>query len=162
MVIKIKKKKKSVRMRGSNSHGWGFRKKHKGSGHRGGVGMAGTGKRADQKKTLINKLYGNKYFGKRNRGITSKSIKKDKSKIINLREIEKKFDGKNEIDLSEYKILGTGEINKKFIIKAKLASKSAIDKVKKAGGEIILPVIKKTNNANQIKPKKEGEITDNK
>ncbi len=140
-------------MRGTATHGWGFRKKHKGSGHRGGVGMAGTGKRADHKKTLINKLYGNKYFGKRNRGITSLSQKKDRSKVINLREIEKKFDGKNEIDLSEYKILGEGEINKKFIIKAKLASKSAIDKVKKVGGEIILPIKKEKP---EEKPKKEN------
>ncbi len=157
MPIKLKKKKKAVRMRGTATHGWGFRKKHKGSGHRGGVGMAGTGKRADQKKTLINKLYGNKYFGKRNRGITSKSIKKDKTKFMNLREINEKFDGKNSVDLSEYKILGEGEINKKFIIKAKAASKSAINKIEKAGGEIILPVIKETNNSNQIKPKKEKE-----
>ena len=37
--MKIKKKKKAVRMRGTATHGWGFRKKHKGSGHRGGVGM---------------------------------------------------------------------------------------------------------------------------
>lgn len=158
MPLKIKKTKKSKKLRGTTTHGWGFRKKHKGSGHRGGVGMAGTGKRADQKKTLINKKYGNKYFGKRNRGITSKSIKKDKTKFMNLREIEKKFDGKNEIDLSEYKILGGGEINKKFIITAKSASKSAIDKVKKAGGEIILPIKKE-------KPKEEKEeekITDNK
>jgi len=170
MPIKIKKKKKSVRMRGTATHGWGFRKKHKGSGHRGGVGMAGTGKRADQKKTLINKLYGNKYFGKRNRGITSLSLKKDRSKVINLREIEKKFDGKNEIDLSEYKILGEGEINKKFIIKAKLASKSAIDKVKKAGGEIILPIKKEKpkieeKQKSEEEPKKEKEeekITENK
>jgi large subunit ribosomal protein L15 len=62
--MKIKKRKKSTRMhgRGMGTHGGGARKKRKGSGHRGGIGMAGTGKRADQKKTLILKLYGNNYF----------------------------------------------------------------------------------------------------
>jgi len=68
--MKIKKRKKSLRMHGHGmgTHGGGARKKRKGSGHRGGKGMAGTGKRADHKKTLITKLYGNKYFGKQ--GVT--------------------------------------------------------------------------------------------
>jgi len=143
--MKIKKRKKSSRMHGQNmgTHGWGARKKHKKSGHRGGTGMAGTGKRADQKKTLIIKLYGNKYFGKQ--GITSKGTKRDKRKRINLQSIElnlqkygKKVGDKWEIDLKKYKILGTGEVKNKLIIKALGASKSAIEKVKMAGGEIIL------------------------
>ena len=52
------KRKKVSRMhgRGMGTHGWGARKKHKKSGHRGGTGMSGTGKRADNKKTLITKL----------------------------------------------------------------------------------------------------------
>ena len=60
MVIKTKKKKKAVGQRGKTNHGHGARKKWKKSGHKGGIGMAGTGKKADHKKTLINKLYGNK------------------------------------------------------------------------------------------------------
>lgn len=129
--------------RGMGTHGWGSRKKHKKSGHQGGKGMAGTGKRADQKKTLITKLYGNKYFGKQ--GITSKGTKRDTRKRINLQTIElnlekygKKIDGKFEIDLSNYKILGTGEVKNKLIIKAKQASAAAIEKIKAAGGDIIL------------------------
>lgn len=110
-------------------------KLHKGSGNKGGKGMAGTGKRADQKKTLVIKLYGNKYFGKQ--GITSKKTAKKKRKFVNLENIEKKFSA-GEIDLSEYKVLGNGEISKKFVIKAKAASASAIEKIKKAGGEIII------------------------
>ena len=58
------------------------------------------------------------------------------------------FDGKKignnwEIDLSKYKILGTGEITIPLIIKAKEASKSAIEKIEKAGGKIILARKKK-------------------
>ena len=110
--------------------------------------MAGSGKRGDQKKTLVQKLYGNDYFGKQ--GITSRGTKKDKSDKINLSSIElnlgnylakgiaKKTDKGFEIDLSSYKILGDGEIKNKFFIKAKTASKSAEEKVKKSGGEIIL------------------------
>lgn len=160
--MKIKKKKKAVRMRGSNSHGWGFRKKHKGRGHRGGTGMAGTGKRADHKKTLINKLYGNKYFGKRNRGITSLSIKKDRSKVINLRKINEKFKGQSEINLKDFKILGDGEIEKAITITAKAFTKSAKAKIEKAGGKIILPVKNEKITKVKEKPKEEKEITENK
>ena len=44
------KKKKLVKQRGSKTHGWGSKKKHRGAGNRGGKGNAGSGKRADQKK----------------------------------------------------------------------------------------------------------------
>jgi len=144
--MKTKKRTKSSRMHGRKmgTHGWGARKKHKKTGHRGGKGMSGSGKRADHKKTLVIKLYGGKYFGKQ--GITSKGTQKDKSNRINLQLIEKnlkKYGKKTnkgfEIDLSSYKILGTGEVKNKLIIKARAASKSAIEKVKKGGGEIILP-----------------------
>lgn len=148
--MKLKKRKKSARQRGKGmgTHGWGARKKHKKKGHRGGKGMSGSGKRADHKKTLITKKYGHKYFGKQ--GITSKKTERDKRKRINLQTIEsnlesyikrgcaKKSGNSFEVDLKSYKILGEGEVKNKLIITAKEASKSAIDKVKKAGGEIII------------------------
>ena len=132
-------------MSGQNmgTHGRGARKKAKGSGHRGGKGMSGSGKRADHKKTLVTKLYGHKYFGKQ--GVTSRGTKKDKTDKINIQQIEinlEKYGSKVndawEINLKKYKILGTGEVKNKLIITAKAASKSAIEKVKKAGGEIIV------------------------
>jgi len=151
---KTKKRKKASRMhgRGQGTNGWGARKKHKKSGHRGGKGMAGTGKRADQKKTLMTKLYGHGYFGKQ--GITSKGTKRDKRQRINLEKIELKIESfikkgiakkttkGIEIDLQEYKILDSSKEyipKNKLIIKAKEASKSAIEKVRKEGGEIVLP-----------------------
>ena len=150
MAIKTHKRRKSSREhgRGAGSCGWGARKKHKKKGHKGGVGMSGTGKRGDQKKTLVQKLYGNYYFGKQ--GITSRGTKKDKSDRINLADIEmnlenyikkgiaKKTEKGFEINLSSYKILGEGDIKNKLVIKAKEASESAIEKVKKSGGEIKL------------------------
>ncbi len=145
--MKIKKRRKSSRFRGSHTHGRGFKKKARGSGHRGGVGMAGTGKRGDQKKTLILNLYGNDYFGK------DKVLRK-KTAIrlisINLYQIseaipsflksKKAVESKEgvSINLQGYKILGEGEITKKLKITASAASKSAIEKVRKSGGEIII------------------------
>mgnify|MGYP001573394809 CR=1 FL=1 len=148
---KTHKRRKSGRLRGKGmgGHGRGFRKKGKGSGHRGGKGMAGSGKRADHKKTLVTKLYGHGYFGKQ--GITSKGTERDKRKRINLQQIQdnienfvkkgiaKKTTKGYEINLSGYKILGDGELKEKLIIKAKNASKSALEKVKEKNGEIILP-----------------------
>ena len=132
--------------RGAGSHGWGFRKKHKKSGHRGGKGMAGTGKRADQKKSLVIKLYGNEYFGKQ--GITSRGTERDTRKRINADDIDlnikrygKKTGDKWEVSLPKYKILGGNKdyvLRNKLVIKAKEASKSAMEKVKKSGGEIIV------------------------
>jgi large subunit ribosomal protein L15 len=140
------KRKKVSRMHGRKmgTHGWGARKQHKKAGHRGGTGMAGTGKRGDTKTTLITKLYGHDYFGKQ--GITSRKTKRDTRQRINIQQIEKNLEkyGKKtakgwEINLERYKILGEGEIKEKLIITAMGASESAINKVKKAGGEIILP-----------------------
>ncbi len=150
-MIKTHKKKKAGKYRGKGqgTMGRGARKKAKKAGHRGGAGMAGTGKRADHKKTLVTKLYGNSYFGKQ--GITSRGTKKDKSNKINLRDIEmnlntyikkeiaKKTSKGIELNLSDYKILGEGELKTKLIISAKSASETAKEKIKKAGGELILP-----------------------
>ncbi|MFH1585431.1 MAG: uL15m family ribosomal protein [archaeon] len=163
MPIKTHKRKKNSRMYGRHkgTHGGGARKKRKGSGHRGGKGMSGSGKRADHKKTLITKMYGHGYFGKK--GVTSRGTKRDKRDRINLHQIEKNIekykDKKGEINLPTYKILGTGEVKNKLIIKAKESSKSAINKVKKAGGEIILPKTK-VNKTQDSSPKAQNNIKD--
>ncbi len=144
MGIKTHKRRKSSREhgRGCGSCGWGFRKKHKKKGHKGGVGMSGTGKRADQKKTLVLKLYGNAYFGKQ--GITSKGTERDKRKRINLGTIQQNIEsyGKKEgdkwvVNLEDYKILGDGEVKSKLVINAKDFSENAKKKVEEKGGEII-------------------------
>jgi len=145
-MIKSHKRKKSSRQHGRHmgTHGTGARKNKRESGNRGGFGMSGSGKRADHKKTLITKLYGHGYFGKK--GITSKKTEKDKRLRISLSQIQSNLEsyGKKtakgwEIDLSKYKLLGKVEVKEKLFIKALEASKGAIESVKKAGGEIILP-----------------------
>jgi len=162
--MKLKKKKKSVRMRSRNmgTHGSGARKNKRKSGHKGGIGMSGTGKRADHKKTLIIKEYGNKYFGKQ--GFTSMGTIKDIRQRINLFNIQNNLEkyGKKkgnvwEIKLDKYKILGTGEIKEKMIISCLEASKSAIEKVKKAGGEIKVKIKKKIETPIVVNPKHEAK-----
>jgi len=148
--MKTHKRKKYSRMHGRNmgTAGTGSRKNKRKSGHKGGIGMAGSGKRADHKKTLITKKYGGKYFGKK--GFTSIGTKRDQRKRINIGDIQNKYKP-GKIDLSKYKILGNGEVKDKFTIMALQASASAIEKVKKAGGEIILP--KKVEKKEQTKGK---------
>lgn len=153
------------------THGWGARKKHKKSGHRGGSGMSGTGKRGDQKKTLVNKLYGGKYFGKQ--GETSKGTKRDKRDRINLEVLEKKLkkylekgiakktkEG-YEVNLEKYKILDSSKhyvLKNKLIIKALEASKSAINKIEKLGGQVILKT-KVKKRGDKVKPAPKESIT---
>jgi large subunit ribosomal protein L15 len=161
--MKTKKKKKSIRMRGRKmgTHGSGARKNKRKSGNKGGIGMSGSGKRADHKKTLITKKYGHEYFGKK--GITSVGTKRDKRNKINLGQISLELEkyGKKvgeiyTLNLKDYKILGKGEIKSKVKINCLEASKSAIEKVKKAGGEIIIKEKKKIETPIVVNPKHEN------
>lgn len=155
------KKSKKQLGRGMGTHGRGARKAGKDKGHKGGRGMAGSGKRADHHKTRIINMYGNNYFGKS--GITSRSTKRDKRDRINLFDIQNKYKP-GEINLEGYKILGEGEIKGKFTIKAKEASKTAIEKVEAAGGKIILPEKKKDSKekSGEEKQEKKSEKSESK
>jgi large subunit ribosomal protein L15 len=143
--MKLKKEKKSRRLRGSRYHGKAA-KKHKGKGNVGGKGMAGTGKRADQKKTFILK-YMWPYFG--GEGLKKKKAGK-KGNQINLGDIEKNIEnlirnGKAkktkqgiEVKFENYKVLGGGKLKEKLIIKAAEFSKKAEEKIEKIGGRAML------------------------
>jgi large subunit ribosomal protein L15 len=151
-MVSVHKRKKASRIRGARTCGWGFRQKHKGHGNKGGVGMAGTGKKADHKKQkaldMANANGVKKYFGRS--GFTSIGTARNKTLKLNLNDIKEKFGKEKKIDLSKYKILGTGE-GFKSEITAESASASAIEKMKKAGGKIILlkPVKKEEDNEDE-------------
>lgn len=145
--MSLNRRKKSIKFRGDHTHGYGSKKKHRGSGHQGGVGMAGTGKKADQKKTKIWK--DKKYFGRH--GFDSKS--KIVIKGINLFYLEihlntlvkdglvKKEGDSYAVNLKDLKcnkLLGSGVVTKKYIITTDYASKAAVEKVQAAGGNIIV------------------------
>jgi large subunit ribosomal protein L15 len=164
-MVKVHTRKKTSRIRGARTCGWGFRQKHKGHGNRGGVGMAGSGKRADHKnqkaKSMDTKT--NMYFGKQ--GLTSRGTRRVKENKINLDDIKAnlfKKDG-DKIDLSKHVILGTGD-GFKAEITAKKASKGAIEKMEKAGGSIIIketrkkekPAKKEVKDAKPTKKVKKG------
>ncbi len=142
----VNKRRKVVRYRGSKTHGGGAMKKRRGAGHRGGRGMAGSGKRADQKKPTILKLYGNEYFGKH--GFKRKNTVKIKAVTLDF--INKKLDflvenkmakkeGDHYVvnleDVGYDKLLGTGKITKKLKLTASYISKKAVEKIVAAGGE---------------------------
>jgi large subunit ribosomal protein L15 len=133
-------KRRNKGFRGYKSHGWGSKKKHRGSGSRGGFGMAGTGKRADTKKPTIINLYGNDYFGRKG-FIVPTAQKYDAINLRDLNLLIEKKSIKEEINLGDYgykKLLATGEL--KFTIKiiVEKASANAIEKVKKVGGSVIV------------------------
>ncbi len=136
--------KKVIKHRGKASHGWGAKKKHRGAGSRGGRGMAGTGKRADQKKTSINpQEYFGRYGFKHTNAVTINTI--------NIGELERKLhalianktaeekSGIITIDLNKInvqKLLSMGDVKSKLGVIVNCASAKAVDKIKKAGGSI--------------------------
>jgi large subunit ribosomal protein L15 len=144
----VYKEKKNVRQRGNNSHGWGAKKKHRGAGHRGGHGLAGTGKRGDAKRPRIWK--NRKYFGKY--GFTPHGLV-DSRNAINLSILDKQKDTlveekKATLDKDTYtinleglgyaKLLGKGKIESKLVITVPMASAKAIAKVEEKGGSVKL------------------------
>jgi large subunit ribosomal protein L15 len=144
----VNKDKKVDRYRGSKTHGGGSKKKRRGAGSRGGVGMAGTGKRADTNKPSIWK--DKKYFGRH--GFVRQNAKTIKSINIgyldyNLESFKDKVTitkDQVEIDLKKLgydKLLGgrVDKLDKKYVIKAESASRKAIERIEAAGGKVILP-----------------------
>lgn len=138
----VNKRKKSRRKLGSNTYGWG-KNKHRNSGSRGGAGLAGTGKKAHGKKTMV---WSERYLGKD--GFVMKGVV-ETDNCISLRDLEdrlpnwisQKKASDKEVDLGALgytKLLSTGKINKKIKITVKKATAQAAEKVKKAGGELVV------------------------
>src|SRR3989338_10637568 len=134
----VNKRKKNERQRGHMTHGWGSKKKHRGKGHQGGAGMAGSGKRADSKKPSIWK--DEHYFGKY--GFISKTtrvkmlpvnityLEQHISKLLSSNLIKKENDFYI-VELEKLgfnKLLGDGKVTMKFKIKTPYASKIAMEK----------------------------------
>lgn len=165
-----RKRKKNTRMRGSMTHGWGAKKKHRGSGHRGGRGMAGTGKRADTKKPSIwtDKYYFGKYGFVRPRGKKVKGVDISylEEKYLKLKEkgIIKEEGGYSIVSLENIgfqKLLSAGNPSRKYRVTAEQAVKKAIEKIMEKGGEVIVPEVKhpkaKEAGKREIKEADKGE-----
>lgn len=145
----VKKRRKHRKKLGSRTCGYGV--SHRGAGERGGRGRAGTGKKGKCKMPVKGK-WTIQFFGKK--GFKSKGIRYDDLSIINLRQLEELLDNfvkdkaavlekdvytVNLTDLGIDKLLSAGRVTKKFKINVSAASKTAVEKVKAAGGEVILP-----------------------
>jgi len=158
--MKFRKRKKSTRYRGSQTHRRGHRKRTRGLGNQGGKGKSGS---ENQKKSEIIKLYGIEYFGG-DRALRRGTVHK-KLKAINLNDLIEGFDNLVkkgiakqtpkgfEFNLKGYKLLGDGPVGAKISVKASAASASAIAQIKAAGGSI--EVENSEEEANEEKAKTE-------
>ena len=135
MVVRFRKK--VSRMRGSKTHGWGMKKKHRGAGSRGGRGKAGMLKH--KKSWRIR--YDPDYLRK-TKGFKLPYEVKVQIKAITLKDLDilaRKL-GKTEIDVSEHgynKVLSTGKVTQPLTIKANKIVAKAKEKIEEAGGKAI-------------------------
>lgn len=139
MPHKLRKIRKT---RASRTQGYGRVGQHRKKGSR---GMRKAGRHKHLWSYVLR--YEPNYFG--NKGFVSPKSLRQKENIINLREIDRmaeklsteKEDGRFFIDLESLgytKLLGSGRITKPLIVKVASYSNSAAEKIKKAGGEILM------------------------
>jgi len=139
----VNKRRKSSRKLGTNTHGWG-KNQHRGAGCRGGRGNAGTGKKAHCKETKV--WHTKKYFG--NPGFVN-NANAGPINTICLRDVEDKLPtwiaqkkaSDTEVNLKALgytKLLSTGKVTKKLKITVPTFTAKAAEKVKAAGGELVV------------------------
>src|SRR3989344_2945157 len=141
----VNRRKKSSRMQGSATHGWG-KNKHRNSGSRGGYGNAGTGKKSHGQKPSVWAL---DYFGRHGFVSQNASVK---GETITLRDVDHKVphwlnekkasieSGKVVVDLGQLgyeKLLGTGKLTRALKITVPKASQGVKAKVEEAKGELV-------------------------
>jgi len=133
------KERKTRKMRGSRTHGYGRVGQHRDSGSKGQ-------RKVGRHKHLWSYVVTHEpdYFGKH--GFTSPQSLKRKENTINIKQlndltaqtaIEK---GKIKVNLTILgytKLLGTGKITRQLIVSVPSCSKSAEEKIKKAGGQVL-------------------------
>ncbi len=138
----VRKQKRGRYQRGRRTGGWGFGKRHRGKGSRGGHGHSGIGKRGAHKVSFYTAHGGSIVLGKRGMQFKARTYKIP-VKTISIEEIDRNA-GKwgHEIDLIKLgytKVLGQGTLNHKLKIICHQFSESAKKKIEKAGGEAVMP-----------------------
>ncbi len=136
------KLRKTRKYRGSRTHGWGRVGQHRGAGCRGH-------RKVGRHKHLWSYVTAHEpsYFGKH--GFTSPQSIGLKENVINistLDELSEKISieeekGKLYVDLTNLgftKLLGSGKLTKKLTVNVPSCSKSAAEKIKRAGGEVLI------------------------
>ena len=134
------KERKTRKMRGSRTHGYGRIGQHRDAGSRGH-------RKVGRHKHLWSYVTAHEpnYFGKH--GFTSPRSLKNKEKVINLAKLDEistlsneKEKGKIHVNLTNLgytKLLGTGKITKPLTVTVPACSKTAEVKIKKAGGKVL-------------------------
>jgi large subunit ribosomal protein L15 len=132
------KERKTRKMRGSRTHGYGRIGQHRDAGSKGQ-------RKVGRHKHLWSYVttYEPDYFGKK--GFTSPQSLKRREKTINLLKLDQiaaktpTEKGEIHLDLTSLgytKLLGTGKITKPLTITVPACSKTAAEKIKKVGGKI--------------------------
>ena len=142
----VNRRKKVGKYRGHSNHGGGMRKKRRGAGSRGGRGMAGTGKRAGQKKAGLPPMLGSRGFLARRNVAAIKTVNIDHFTPLAVEKLVHAGKATKEgnvvvIDLNVLgygKLLGTGLIKTKVKFMVGTASAKAVEKVKAAGGDVVI------------------------
>ncbi len=136
----VRRRKKVRRLRGSKTHGWGGKKKHRGGGSQGGKGMSGMLK---HKKSWMIK-YEPDHFGRIGFKLPQPvARKKEQEKAITLRDLDilaRKI-GKTEIDLPSLgyrKIISSGRLTQPLVIKCENVTERAKQKIEESGGKVLL------------------------
>jgi large subunit ribosomal protein L15 len=128
-------RKKVVKQRGSMTHGWGSKKKHRGAGSRGGRGRAGITKHRKlhfRKKGIEVGRTGYKSMRQR--------CLRPRARSINLRDLERLAAGRKEIILREFgydKVTGAGSIRSPLKVMARSFSAKAVEKLEAAKGKAV-------------------------
>ena len=129
------KLRKTRKMRGSRTHGYGRIGQHRDAGSKGQ-------RKVGRHKHLWSYVVAHEpdYFGKK--GFTSPQSLKRKENTINIKQLndltaEKDTAQVNLTSLGYTKLLGTGKITKPLTVTVPACSKTAAEKIKKAGGKIL-------------------------
>ncbi len=131
---------KTRRLRGSRTHGWGQVAGHRASGHKGGLGKSGMLKH--HFSTMLKEFPD--HFGHDSTHPPHPNIIK---KWTSVRELDDLFakSGKDEggkktldlVNLGYDKLLGGGKVKNAYTVKVNQSTASAQEKVKQAGGEVL-------------------------
>jgi large subunit ribosomal protein L15 len=133
------KERKTRKMRGSRTHGYGRIGQHRDAGSKGQ-------RKVGRHKHLWSYVVTHEpdYFGKH--GFTSPQSLKRKENTINIKQLNElttqtaSEKGKTSVNLTTLgytKLLGTGKITKPLIVNVPSCSKTAEEKIKKAGGQVL-------------------------
>uniref|UniRef100_A0A7C1CDA7 Large ribosomal subunit protein uL15 n=1 Tax=Thermofilum adornatum TaxID=1365176 RepID=A0A7C1CDA7_9CREN len=143
----IRREKKSRSYRGSRTHGYGRTGQHRKSGSRGGRGHVGYHKH----KWSWAIKYAPDWYGKH--GFTRHPSLVTQFNIINVGVLDSKIADLYQkgiatregdayvVDLTKIginKLTGTGQVRNKIIVKVPFATQNAVQKIKQAGGDVIL------------------------